>query len=35
VDDLPGKSSEQVRKVEVEDIIDDGVARKFEKEGAF
>jgi hypothetical protein len=35
VDDLPGKSSEQIRKVEVEDIIDDRVARKFEKEGAF
>lgn len=32
---LLGKSNEQIRKVKVEDIIDDRIARKLEKEGLF
>jgi NitT/TauT family transport system substrate-binding protein len=32
---LLGKSNEQIRKVKVEDIVDDRIARKLEKEGLF
>jgi ABC-type nitrate/sulfonate/bicarbonate transport system substrate-binding protein len=32
---LLGKSSEQIRKVKVEDIVDERVVRKLEKEGLF
>jgi ABC-type nitrate/sulfonate/bicarbonate transport system substrate-binding protein len=32
---LLGKTSEQIRKVKVENIIDDRVVRKLEKEGLF
>ena len=30
-----GKSSEQIRRVKIEDIVDDRIARKLEKEGIF
>jgi len=32
---LLGKSSESIRKLKVEDIIDDRIVRKLEKEGLF
>jgi len=32
---LLGKSSEPIRKLKVEDIVDDRVVRKLEKEGLF
>jgi hypothetical protein len=32
---LLGRTSEQIRKVKVEEIIDDRVVRKLEKEGLF
>jgi hypothetical protein len=32
---LLGHTSEQIRKVKVEEIIDDRVVRKLEKEGLF
>jgi hypothetical protein len=32
---LLGRSNEQIRRVKVEDIIDDRVVRKLEKEGLF
>ncbi len=32
---LLGRSNEQIRRVKVEDIVDDRVARKLDKEGAF
>jgi len=32
---LLGKSNEQIRRMKVEDIIDDRVVRKLEKEGLF
>ena len=32
---LLGRTSEPIRKLKVEDIIDDRVVRKLEKEGAF
>ena len=32
---LLGKTSEQVRRLKVEDIIDDRIVRKLEKEGLF
>jgi hypothetical protein len=32
---LLGRSNEQIRKIKVEDIIDDRLVRKLEKEGLF
>jgi hypothetical protein len=32
---LLGKSNEQIRKLKAEDLIDDRVVRKLEKEGLF
>ena len=32
---LLGRTSEQIRKIKVEEILDDRVVRKLEKEGLF
>jgi len=32
---LLGRSNEQIRRLKVEDIVDDRIARKLEKEGLF